>query len=108
MTKPNLKAAQGMLLVTVGAAMLTACNSSSTQEQIAWIEKWDSFAHYDQKLEVIEQCFKQAKVRSLMDDMTDRQSQVYNACTLELITKIAEGEGVYLEKKVLQANIVQF
>lgn len=104
---PKNRAARNLLLVTATCSLLMACNSSTQDEQLAWINDWDSFVRYEQKMEMLNYCFKQANVRSLTDEMSAKQQRTFNSCELNTIVEIAKADGVYLDAQLLQANIIQ-
>ncbi|RKF13677.1 hypothetical protein DBZ36_18060 [Alginatibacterium sediminis] len=107
MNIPKNRAARNLLLVAATCSLLMACNSSTQDEQLAWINDWDSFARYEQKMEMLNNCFKQANVRSMSEEMSAKQQRTFNSCELNSIVEIAEDEGIYLDAELLQANIIQ-
>ena len=90
----------------MAALVLTGCGSSSEEDQLAWMQNWNSFANYEQKLALINTCFEQAGIKNMMEEMSSSQSKMFDECELEFIEILAENEGVTLDQDVIKANLI--
>lgn len=100
----NIKAG---LMMVIAATALTGCGSSSEEEQLTWIATWDSMNNYEEKIKMLNVCFKEAGVKSMTKEMSNKQQKIVNECELSYITDKAEDDGVSLDRETLAANILQ-
>lgn len=88
------------------ATLLVGCGSSSMEEQLDWITKWNSPINYEEQLTMLNQCIKEAGIRSIMEELSSKQRQVLDDCELNYILVQAEQEGVVLDEDVILDNII--
>ncbi|PKH57297.1 hypothetical protein CXF83_02750 [Shewanella sp. Choline-02u-19] len=103
-TGNNIKSA---MLFGLAAIILVGCGSSAEEDQLAWIQDWNSSGDFQQKMKMMNTCFKEAGVRSLTKSMTSEQSDIVNACELSYIIERAEDDDISLDRELLAANILQ-
>ncbi|NKF49042.1 hypothetical protein G3R49_00435 [Shewanella sp. WXL01] len=95
------------LLVALTSAMLVGCGGSSEEEQLTWINEWNHSFDVDMKMKMLNTCFKKAGVKGLMDQMSEKQNDIYNECQLDYMIELAEKDDVSLDRDLLAANILQ-
>jgi len=98
----NIKVA--LVIATITTA-LTGCGSSTEEEQFTWITQWNN--NYDEKIKMLNACFKEAGVKSATKSMSKNQKKIMNECEFVYMTDKADDDGVSLDRKVLVANVFQ-
>ncbi len=96
------------LMVGVVATALAGCGSSTQEEQIAWLNSWNSFDKHEEKLKMLSVCFKEAGVKSMTQQISKQQNEVVNECELSYISEMADKDGISLDRQTLKNNITQF
>lgn len=103
-TKNNIKSGA---LLGLAAIALVGCGNSAEEDQLAWIQHWNSSGDYENKMKMMNICFKEAGVRDLTKSMSSEQNDTVNACQLSYIIEQAEDDDISLDRELLAANIFQ-
>jgi hypothetical protein len=95
------------LIIAIVTTALTGCGSSTEEEQLTWLTTWNSMNNYDEKIKMLNVCFKEAGVKNMMKSMSKNQQKIVNECELSYITDKADDDGISLDREILAANILQ-
>ncbi|MEZ9542698.1 hypothetical protein AB4209_12165 [Vibrio sp. 10N.286.48.C11] len=101
------------LVCGLTSLFLTGCGSSTEEEQIAWINQWESSTQYGEAnhrkaLESIKTCYKGAGVKSITSMMTDSQNKEFTECRLDFVKSQADEDGITLEDEIIISNMYEF
>ncbi|MGX9463006.1 hypothetical protein ACWXWU_17475 [Shewanella sp. A14] len=102
--KNNIKAG---VILGLSSLMLVGCGSSSEDEQLAWIQNWNTSINYKVKMKMLNTCFNVAGVKSKTKQMTDSQIEMLNECELDYIIELAEKDDIGLDRELLANHILQ-
>jgi hypothetical protein len=104
MIKSNIKFG---VVFGLSALVLVGCGGSSEEEQMTWLNEWNSSGNYKAKLKVLRVCFENVGIRSMTQEMSDSQNEAVNECELDYITDLAEKDDISLDRELLANNIIQ-
>lgn len=99
------KKAKLSLVAMITTLTLTGCGSSSEENQLVWLHLWD--VRYESKMEMISVCHQQAGITQNTKRISRSQNDMLNECELSYIAKIAVKDGVILERRMIENNILQ-
>ena len=92
-----------MGLIALG---LTGCGSSTEEEQLAWLDKWNG--QYKAKITMFNVCYREAGVYKGAKHISKSQKKVVHACQFAYMTEQADNDGVILDRELLENNVIQF